>query len=67
MNWVLRIELDGEWEECKFTTRQEALAAFVALAADYDVNLRRAVLLPAGAEAELPKTLAQERERPYVN
>ncbi len=67
MNWVLKIELDGEWEECKFMTRQEALAAFVALAADYDVNLRRAVLLPSGAEAELLRTLARERHRPYVN
>lgn len=67
MNWVLKIELDGEWEQCNFTTRQEALAAFMALAADYDVNLRRAVLLPTGTEAELKQALARERNRPYVN
>ncbi len=67
MNWVLKIELDGEWEQCNFTTRQEALAAFMALAADYDVNLRRAVLLPAGREAELKQALAREQKRPYVN
>lgn len=67
-DWVLKIELDGEWEECRFKTRREALAAFVALAADYDVNLQRAVLLPAEAEAHLMHTLATEkRQRRYVN
>ncbi len=68
MNWVLKIELDGEWEQCGYATRQEALAAFVALAADYDVNLRRAVLLPAGTERQLLQTLHQKRiHRPYLN
>ena len=52
-HWVLKIELDGEWEECSFATRTEALAAFTALAADYEANMRRAVLLPARAAAEL--------------
>jgi hypothetical protein len=67
-NWVLKIELDGEWEQCRFTTRSEALAAFAALAADYDVNLRRAVLLPAEAEADLLGALVREQaNRRYVN
>lgn len=66
--WVLKIELDGEWEECRFKTRHDALAAFVALAADYDVNLQRAVLLPAETEADLMHTLAAEkRQRRYIN
>jgi hypothetical protein len=45
-NWILRIELDGEWEECAFATPKEALSAFAALAKDYERNLKRAVLCP---------------------
>ena len=44
-NWVLRVELNGEWEECSFGTRKEAVATFVALAKDYSDNLRAAVLV----------------------
>jgi hypothetical protein len=51
--WVLKIELNGEWEECCFRTRHEALSAFLALAADY--RLKRAILLtPRAAFAQLP-------------
>lgn len=66
--WLLKIQLNGEWEQCRFTTRKEALAALVALAADYNVNLRRAVLLPAEAKAALALTLMTEQANPgYVN
>jgi hypothetical protein len=43
-NWVLSVELDGEWEECSFATRTEALAMLVALASDYRETLRSVVL-----------------------
>ena len=43
--WVLSVELDGEWEECTFRSRSEALAAFVALVSDYNAKLVRAVLI----------------------
>lgn len=46
--WLLKIELDGEWEECTFVTRKEALSAFAALAADYSRNLQRAILIAPG-------------------
>ena len=66
--WILKIQLGGEWEECRFKTRKKALAAFSALAADYDVNLQRAVLLPVEAEADLMHTLVTgKRQRRYVN
>jgi hypothetical protein len=42
--WVLSVELDGEWEECSFTTRNEAVAAFRALARDYTAALKKAIL-----------------------
>jgi hypothetical protein len=42
--WILKIELNGEWEECKFPTRNEALSTFVALAQDYAKSLQRAIL-----------------------
>jgi hypothetical protein len=42
--WVLRVELDGEWEECRFPNEREALAAFAALSADYPSTLARAML-----------------------
>jgi hypothetical protein len=44
--WVLKIELNGEWEECHFPTRQDALSAFLALNADY--RLERAILFHSG-------------------
>jgi hypothetical protein len=58
--WVLKIQLNGEWEQCRFTTRKEALAALTALATDYNVNLQRAVLLPAKPKAALTLTLLTE-------
>lgn len=51
--WVLKIEIDGEWEKCTFPARQEALAAFLALSRDYTLKLQRAILFPAEAEPEL--------------
>ncbi len=42
--WLLKVELNGEWEECRFLSRNEALSAFIALAKDYAGLLRRAVL-----------------------
>jgi hypothetical protein len=50
--WVLKVELDGEWEECSFQTRNEALSAFAALATDYKVSLHRAVLFSPSLEYE---------------
>jgi hypothetical protein len=49
--WVLKIEVDGEWEECAFPSRNEALTAFTALAADYEMHLKRAVLFPEPSDA----------------
>jgi hypothetical protein len=43
--WVLKVQVCGEWEECVFGTRQEALTAFVALTEDYSAKIERAVLL----------------------
>lgn len=43
-NWILKVELDGEWEECSFPTPKEALSAFAALVEDYQHNVSRAVL-----------------------
>lgn len=42
--WILKIELNGEWEECAFTSHKEALSAFAALIKDYERDLSRAVL-----------------------
>lgn len=54
--WVLKIELNGEWEECRFPTRKDALSAFNALAADYKRALKRAVLFtPRAALARLAR------------
>lgn len=51
--WVLKIELNGEWEECEFKTQTDALAAFMAIAADYAVRLKRAVLVSTALVEEL--------------
>jgi hypothetical protein len=42
--WILKVELNGEWEECHFPTQRAALRAFVALAQDYKKALKRAIL-----------------------
>ena len=66
-HWILRIELDGEWEQCLFATREEALTAFAALANDYP-NLRRAVLLRVEPKTDFVSTLVEEEmDRGYVN
>ena len=52
--WVLGVELNGEWEHCAFTSRQEALASFAALTSDYPVKIARAVLFRHPLEQEPP-------------
>jgi hypothetical protein len=42
--WILKVELNGEWEECSFPSRLEALATFFALTVDYHSGLARALL-----------------------
>jgi hypothetical protein len=42
--WILKVELNGEWEECKFPTQNEALSTFAALTEDYENGLQRAIL-----------------------
>ena len=42
--WILKVELNGEWEECSFPSRLEALATFSALTVDYHSGLGRALL-----------------------
>ena len=65
-DWILKIELNGEWEECCFPTRNEALSAFLALAADYRV--KRAVLLTARAAfAHIPVAVKSESARQLLN
>lgn len=51
--WILKIELNGEWEECAFATHKEALSAFTALVEDYERDLSRAVLCSQPAAARL--------------
>ena len=48
-HWVLKVQVNGEWEECRFPTRHDALSAFVALANDYKKALQRAILVAPGA------------------
>jgi len=49
-SWLLKIELNGEWEECSFKTRSEAIATFVALIKDYAAVVRRAILFSPGRD-----------------
>lgn len=67
-NWVLSVELDGEWEECSFATRPEAMAAFIALASDYSTTLR-SVVLAANPSTTIASADGSERpvRKTYVN
>lgn len=44
-SWKLLIELGGEWEECSYPTRDQALTSFAALASDYRAELKKALLI----------------------
>jgi hypothetical protein len=67
-NWVLIVELDGEWEKCLFRTQKEALAAFIALASDYEPNLHRAFLIRAPEPADYSRHFAAYLpSRTYIN
>ncbi|MBV9406161.1 MAG: hypothetical protein JO211_12525 [Acidobacteriaceae bacterium] len=66
-NWILQVELGGEWEQCLFTSREQALAAFVALAEDYKLELGRAVLFPTDARPHLPAAAAAEPTHTFLN
>lgn len=68
MNWVLQVEVNGEWEECAFPTRQQAMIAFIALAADYDTTLKRAILFSAPQDPSGSRSLADPNHtRVYLN
>jgi hypothetical protein len=64
--WLLQVELNGEWEECRFTTRNEALSTFIALAEDYPSRLQRAILFAPALETLESHSLlrAPSRSRP---
>ena len=67
-SWILKIEIAGEWEQCVFETRKEALAAFIAIAADYEITLQRALLFPAEWEPDqLQSVLLNQPISRYVN
>jgi len=67
-SWVLKVELDGEWEQCVFATRKEALATFVAVAADYQTNLCRAILFATEeADDAVPGRDAEPAKFRYLN
>jgi hypothetical protein len=56
-DWILRVKLNGEWEECRFASPSEALAAFSELAQDYRARLGEAILQISTvriADARLP-------------
>ena len=59
--WVLRVELDGEWEQCAFPTRNEALKVFASLTTDYSRLLSRASL----RQEDYAALVTQEQSRAY--
>lgn len=65
-NWILKVELDGEWEECSFATPKEALSAFAALVEDYQQNVSRAVLCSRSTASRQRKSWSDSGVR-YVN
>lgn len=59
MEWILGVEIDGEWEHCRFSESQQALQTFAALASDYPGELHRAVLLRSALVPRLRPAAAQ--------
>ncbi len=59
--WILAVQIDGEWEHCGFEDRSQAIAAFQALSIDYVHNIQRALLMSKGVE-----TVASRSETPSL-
>jgi hypothetical protein len=43
--WILGIQIDGEWEHCRFPSQTSALGAFTDISADYADKIERAILI----------------------
>lgn len=65
-NWVLGVELDGEWEHCVFRTRREALASFEALAIDYNAKIERAILFRQLSDCSPESAVSQRPANNYI-
>lgn len=55
MEWVLGVQIDGEWEHCRFSDRNQALKTFAAISLDYPREIQGAVLM----KATVPPRLSQ--------
>lgn len=66
--WLLKVEVEGQWEECAYLSQAEAVAAFAAVVADYGLALSRAELVCGESVPPLPGLRTPERARPvYIN
>ena len=63
--FVLKVELNGEWEECSYSSSDEALAAFAGLAGDYKRSVQRAVLLPVTVIRSAVEVTKADRRHMY--
>ena len=67
-SWTLRVELNGEWEECRYRTSLEALDAFAALRKDYKPLLTSVLLYPSRRTVPpLPRWSSGLRAQSYIN
>ena len=58
--WILRVKLKGEWEECRYPSAREALNAISALARDYSEEIPQAVV-------QLLRSRPAPKRREYIN
>ncbi len=52
--WLLRVRLNGDWEQCRFSDPADALATLEALAKDYASLISHAVIRPLGPRTRTP-------------
>ncbi len=63
--WTLRVNLNGEWEECRFQTQMEALEALHSLTRDYSGGIQRAILFRTSPLRPTPNVSSPANK--YIN
>lgn len=58
-DWTLKIEVDGQWESCRYSTQSLAQNAYEAVLKDYGKRISQAQLVSKDGTVRLLKILSK--------
>ena len=58
-DWTLKIEVDGQWESCRYSTQSLAQNAYEAVLKDYGKRISQAQLISKDGTVRLLKILSK--------